>query len=552
MARTVQGGRQVTPNVAPLDNFLASTPLELFSPPDGELPDIHHSKIPPTFGKTVENLMIRDGFYVARKSTDVIGGSATNGTLVYATEFVLSDGSAYIVRFLTTKVQIWSGTTWVDVTGLPTLTGTIENLISIVGWNDLMIFSNGKDGTYTINLVTGVGTTITAAPPAKFLMVFADRLIAIGTDAAPNQIKWSIRKDYSDWTGPGSGFEDMFSTPGGRIDSLTCAHPVGSGVAWIVRTKSLWSMAETGNFDAPFQFNRLPYIGVGSRSKQGVVAIPGGLIIPGEDNIYEVTEGGGVEKIGTGIKITMLKPQTTDFTRLFGVYDSTWDEYRLLVNYRVGSSGPVWRYNRSLKRWTHDVYNHKTITISLGRFVPQPGLSINNLPGAINQLTGTINNLGVDVREGGLIMAVTDASNDFVFSESIVVTGLANGNDVIPDGTGGTTRFPMAAQIESGLVHVDDSRHKVMVVGCELWIEENPLGAPFFVTIEHRQHLLDTWQTYGSFTLTDTASGPVLRRIQKTLESSHSIFRIRLQQLLSGTAFRGLVVDLAKGALINP
>ena len=407
-------------------------------PAAGHVPDVDFHLISPGQLRLAQNVTILHSGYRTRAGTTAIGAAAS-GDLTYTLNFITSDRTSYFFRFYTNKVELWAGSTWLPVTGLPTLTATPESLIVHAAWNDQLIFSNGVDGTYIVNPLTGVATVIAAAGVADHLTVFGKRLII----CRGNVVYWSIRGNYTDFTGLGSGAEDMLSTPGGFVDSLTGVYPVSDQIAFVVRSGSVWSMSETGNFDAPYQFTR-SFPKIGSSFPLGVATIPEqGIILPANGSVFKITLQNGVEDIGIGVSEYIFN-SIADTRKVCGVYDGMRNFYALFVPNNT-SNMTVHICHLISNQWTAFLYPVQIRAIALGRY--QSAVLTDDLVGQTDALIGQTDSLGVSTQNFGLVITPMD-TNSVVIIEDTISSNNILGKDVTAAGV----RIQSGFEIQTGLL----------------------------------------------------------------------------------------------------
>lgn len=145
---------------------------------------------------------------------------------VHATERVMGiyaaqDKNANPFLFAATQTGLKayaSGTgLWTSYTG-PALTGTNEDPFTWEVSQNSVVFSQGVDAVMRVPFTGTVYAALNAnCPPAKFLARFADRLyLAHTVETAikePFRIRRCVINDHTDWTGVGSGFNDLAEYP---------------------------------------------------------------------------------------------------------------------------------------------------------------------------------------------------------------------------------------------------------------------------------------------------------------------------------------------------
>lgn len=358
MSRALTG--QVTYGIIQSDPAapgLVEEPIELWQPPQGlDYLGSLDSVDKPYFVQS-ENLWLDRGRLRSRYGCINVGPGGTQ--VMAVVNFIKGNGAAYLLRFLQTDVEIWNGVSWTSIfTGL---TGGRDDMFCFTSFADTLIFSNGVDGMFKYDPAFGTVTQINGAPACRHLTTFDSRVIAsniggvLGT--LPSRIMWSVKDNSDIWpdtTGVsdedklGSGFEDLLSSPGGRIDIQRGVWPVNDTVALIVRSQSIWQMTPTSNFDAPFVFARL-YDNVGTDAPYSIDAVPGGIVGLFRDNLYIIQGDGSITPIGDKVKDHILT-ETVTLGRVVGMYDPD------TQNYWLSNQVSVYRYSLLDKGWTRHIY----------------------------------------------------------------------------------------------------------------------------------------------------------------------------------------------------
>ena len=347
----------------------------------------------PGVARLVRDLNFRDGAYLTRDGTSVIGSAAASD-LVYALDVTLQDGTSYTLRVRVDGVDYLVGSGWVAATG-DVFNATQGSPFPFTGWGDtLIIAGTGKARTVSFDPV--VLTEIPESPDNIIhLTTFGSRVIASLSDG---KVQWTIKDDSTDWTGLGSGFEDLRSAPGGRPDAQAAVIPVTDEVAYCIRTNSIWQMSLTGNFDAPFNFSRL-FSHIGTSYPQTAVAIPQGVIFLADAQIWLVTPQ-GYREIGEPIK-SYINASAVTLGKATATYDVLFKEYKLAIGDKV------FRFNLTGGFWTQDSYKFPIRSIAYTLFANS--LTIDQLEGTIDSLVGTIDQLGVNRKDPGTIYAMDNS-----------------------------------------------------------------------------------------------------------------------------------------------
>lgn len=360
------------------------------------------------FAKQLTNLTFEKGVLRTRNGINTVG-PLVGASVALSFRFKTSTNKAYLVRCRYTGVDIFNESTnsWDAVSGI-TLNGSKNNQFSYAGWGDEILLTNGVDGLWQINPVGLTATKIVDAPRGFQVTVWASRVFIVDS----GMIYWTVKLDSLDWTGEGSGFEDLRSTPEGIIGSTSGLYPITDESALLIRNESVWVVNQTGNAIAPFRFNRL-HSDLGSSSPFGITTVPGGIFGLFNDGIYYVTLD-SVKQIGMPIDKYVLE-NLRQVGRSWATYDPYNHRSFLLV--KELSTSIIWMYDWEGNRWTRYEYSVSLNTIEYDDY-KKGSITIGQLTGTIGSLTGTIGELGLTSYQHGLMM--TDDS--WIYREDSTVT----------------------------------------------------------------------------------------------------------------------------------
>lgn len=409
MARQPYSHSFLTPNYQPQENdiYFPVPAIGL----DGMDQTSMLNEMAPGLCRLVRNFAIREGSYEVREGNSLIGTTAS-ADLLAVHDIPLTDGTRKLVRWHEAGVDIWDGATW-NAAGGDAWTGedAIGVYFAITGWGDTVIFVCG-DGQklFELNLTTNNLTELTDSPTDVIhLTTFGNRVIATTREG----IYWTVKNDSTDWTGLGSGFEDLKSAPGGVSDVATAVIPITDELAGFVRSNSVWQMAVTGDFDVPFNFSKLPYI-AGSFYPQSCVQAGSSIICVGDDGAVWQMDMQQAVDVGQRIRSIIREAQEANiFHPGVGVWHPRWSEYLLIVT--ADLTQRVLRYRPAGGQWTEDVFQFPIRNISYSTFadlptddgVYQPGLLyamgdnwryiVRDDPDRSNDALREVDNTGTDV-----------------------------------------------------------------------------------------------------------------------------------------------------------
>lgn len=356
------------------------------------------NKIDPNSWEDSHNLIFDRGQIKSRLGTRLLGNEAAS-IVLQATDLVRANGKKVTVRFCLRHIEVMNYATGAWRSFAVDLHGDEDDLFTWTSWADKLLFSNGVDGLWELDFQTYEIVKVDGAPSAKHLTVFGNRVVATSTDGKPYRIQWSVKNNYLDWTGIGSGYEDMFGTPGGVVDEALATIPVTDEAAFVVRAASTWQMSESGVAIAPFRFSRI--LRVGSNSRRSIVETPRGIVFTNNKSVFMI--GVGVfQDVGRGI-IKRMVDDFDDCRKTYAVYDPTRDEYRI-CNCNV-----VFRLRWDEQGWTKDLYPFQLKSLGI-QIAGKTGFPIDSLTGIIDDLVGSIDDLVIDRPDDEDALIVPSAS----------------------------------------------------------------------------------------------------------------------------------------------
>lgn len=535
-------------NVPPLQFPPAQSPPELdpgFVPfwlqPQGIDYQNRLSRIDPNSTPFSSNFRLDRGKLRQRPGTSQLGSVGSAVSVLQAQDFVLSSGTRYTIRFRTTDVQYFDATsqTWVSFSG-PTLSGTLSNSFSTTSWDDKCVFTNGVDGLFELDFTTRAYTKIAGGYAGKHVTTFDGRIVICAVmDGGYKgyRIRWSAKYSDTDYTGIGSGYEDLLSTPGGVVDEALGVYPITDETALLVRGNSIWLMVVTGNASAPFRFSRIQDK-IPCKSRRTIVSVPGGVVFMGEEDVYFVTPT-GITTIGDRIRNRLINAMLSS-EYAWADYDSRRAEYVVAV--REGSAAinlnVAYRYSFFDKGWSREEYPFETRSLSFSRYT-HGTITIDQLTGTIDQLTGTIDDLGVTSRDSGMLFVVHGAGGqDYVLREDSTTYKDYDAS--------GTVQTDTTAEIRTGLLSVGDLLGETELSEIQL---EYEASSPCTLNFDYSVDGGNSWSSYSSVAIQATTR-PTLLSCTKVLTGYGLQVRIVPQQL-AGVIILGLYLKLMKGGQVH-
>lgn len=205
--------------------------------------------------------------------------------------------------------------------------------------NDNMLVAANNSGQSLICLYRSGGNTgnalysfLTSAPPAVSVAAFDNYLVAFnitGSANASTRVQWCTRGEPSNWTGEGSGFEDLLEMRGRG----TSVKPSEDGRIYLFTTHEIWYGLRAA-YPAQFQF--YPYhASIGCPAPRTIQATPAGYVFLGSDRqLYLLPKGGGsLQPVAQGLTPILKTLYQTGNTEQpnWGVYDEKTHVYYLAM-----------------------------------------------------------------------------------------------------------------------------------------------------------------------------------------------------------------------------
>jgi len=424
---------------------------------------------------------------------------------------------------------------YTQMTG-PAFSGlAVGDRFSFVQWGTNLICTNPIAGMFEIDLATKTYSRITDAPQdAQFVSLFNGRLFATGIYSNPNRVQWSVKFSSTDWSGLGSGYEDLAPTSNSGLNTVQKLFPLSDTTALLTRSESVDIVSATDRFDTPFAFTSR-HTSIGCIAPFAAVQVGNGVIVPTYQNIYLVTPeqyASIADNIpyrgqGTYRPITPLKS--------YAIYNPGLNEYWLITGYSNDTA--LYKYSFHTKTWgVQTINNSNWYSMAWGGSVPvsQYGywatyVTYNTIPGTLEYLTSTD--------------AVYISGNTVIaYSNKDYETGyLQSGSD---DGFSYTTVDVWGATPEDSV-----TIHHLELVYFSIRLSPNQLD----ITVEYSLDFGSTWSTYGTTNNTNTTAlvGKLTRlTLWKTISGPQVRFRISSSNPVNHYAHISLVVRAVKGAKV--
>lgn len=232
-------------------------------------------------------------------SSAMVGSSTAVSGLGY---FRKSDATDFLMAIAGTKLfkaDSLDGT-MDDITGALTITAGANNVWTHSTMNDLSIFVGGAPNAPIKFSGSGNGAALGGSPPSGNFGLTANNRFFIGnTSANPSRIAWSVLANPEDWSGTGSGTQDVSKNDG---DVLIGGTIINNNHLLLFKQNSIHDLIIT---TSPFPVFPL-FRGVGAVSKRAIVNV--------DDMVYFITP--------------QPRMKATDGTKIYSfpsTIDNVWD-----------------------------------------------------------------------------------------------------------------------------------------------------------------------------------------------------------------------------------
>ena len=367
----------------------------------GMVTGISRDKLQPNTGLSVVNARVRDEWLGRRPGTDEYAGAAIDANPVLAiVTFVTESRDIYTCRMTTAGFHVvdaaatsWTAYTQTDADGnAATFPDGVR--LSFAQFFSKLYIADGVNAIWEVDFGNHTVTQIVDAPRARFIMTFADRIVAGDIDfytggPRPSTIQWCVNADPGDWTGYSSGWEDIAATEIG--DTISGLVSLESGSV-IVRKNSIWSLTRQA-FQTPV-FSFRPVIqGLGCDLPYTIARIPGGMIFADQRTrgIYVYSPQSGPQPIQLPDPTMFDSMDLLEYAQ--GSYDPYEKEYHLgLIETDETQITKTWVYSFQHQAWTYD--DSPEVSCIGVVSLPDASVAIDDLVSTITSQSGTIDGLG--------------------------------------------------------------------------------------------------------------------------------------------------------------
>lgn len=368
----------------------------------GMFTDIDHaSDIPNGALALAVNARVRTDRTERRVGYSLFTPAAPNANKVMLlTVFKHDDGASDILRFTPSTIHERGAGVWtLWATGTPLTGGVNDHFQAVVVLNNL-VFTNGKDRLYKVNSVANTYDPIAAAPKAKYITGFFNRVIAanyLADGAVPANIAgvgWCADGNVDIWdpgVDPSAGFSPIVESTSDLGDGITGVFG-GPSLLILLRELSVWVAIKQPIATDPFNFSSaIP--GIGCNAPHTAVVIPSGLCWydARTSALWAWAPGSVPEQISHGKVEREIASAVDDPNNMFASFSGA--EFELTLGVPVPTSDIVrlWCYNFKTKAFSYD---EQPLVSEVFDIETGPSrLAMDDLVGTIDDLRGTIDEL---------------------------------------------------------------------------------------------------------------------------------------------------------------
>ena len=416
----------------------------------------------PTVASNMQNIRLVDTEARKRFGFADLGAAADNPVIGFA-RFIDARGITQLVRFTRTKSYVFddSTDTWTENTpaagnyiGSNTLLpdtaviGTVAAPAGLVATNNLLAMVNGNDKVHVWDGDPGGSGVdffeVAAAPIARYCASFADRLVCAWIGSAfAQRVQWPISGNITDWTGIGSGSNDLVNVPG-EIRNLK---PLRGRLA-IYKSLGIETAIATGDGAAPIAFTPSPGAGVGLLASESLALMsPGEHIFLGSDmNVY-IHDLTIPRAVGDPVREFIAKILNHNLaSNIHAAMSPDDSEYWLFITTATDTQFPTicLIYNTRTGRWSKELFSDavsRMLTLQFGG-----SLTYDAATGTFDAAQGTFDNASSALTEERIVIGqatnMTRIEDPTKFTETTqpLTAATTHRNPTVAAATGGNWR----------------------------------------------------------------------------------------------------------------
>lgn len=354
MARPVKFPTPFSPNLPQIQDNQATRIVSYLSNCRGINKRITTEQMTPDDASELENFFFNEAGKLQTRGGTLTLGTNPSANIIHVALYQRGDKRKFVVRWLPNTVEYFYAGVWTAFTGAALGFGTNQRVYHAAwGTNNVVFVGNSK--VWSLDFMAFTVTEIAASPAnSQQVYVFGNRVIVCAPGTNYTRVQWSVKNDNTDWSGDGSGFEDIIPGPSGYGDTVLGGFAVSDTEALVVRTNSVWLQTISGDLDAPFSFRYLYSVSI--KDVTSAAGAPGGVYCLGNSDVYFLSTG-GPESLGDPIKNKYIE----DVGNIYGATQTdpagAWDEYRkcyyLSIPVNISSNtGEILVYHRVKNGWT--------------------------------------------------------------------------------------------------------------------------------------------------------------------------------------------------------
>lgn len=255
-------------------------------------------------GSVIQNMIIMPngrGLRTRLGDAELNSSAMNSGATVTALQYYQqADSDEFLMAFAgdkgfkmdSTGDEAFDGT-FDDITGGQTITAGNANTWTSFVAEDEVVFVGGAPDAPLKWTGTGNLTTLGGSPPSgSFGFYHNNRAFIGGTSANPSRIQWSILANIEDWSGQGSGSQDVLTNDG---STLLNAAILNTDVVLLFKQTSIHKMITR---TAPFPVYPL-FRNIGAAGKHAIVTVDGIAYFITQDARMAITDGSQIIDVKT-------------------------------------------------------------------------------------------------------------------------------------------------------------------------------------------------------------------------------------------------------------
>lgn len=337
---------------------------------EGMYTDVPRSQMPQGAFREIRNGRVRDNWVGRRPGTaELIAKPDSNVVLKVAT--FEGERHDWVTRVSDSGIHATHDSSqWFTMSGTKTWPHHPQfDRTQFLGW---LYLTEPSSRVIQVDFEKKEYKELSDAPKARFITTFAERLVvaAVGSQSggvSPVRIAWSVNGDPTDWTGVGSGRENLIQNPSDFGDAITGIFGLGDR-AVVLRERSIWHITRQPIAAAPFRFTAI-VTGLGCDMPHTAARTNrGSLIFADRDTagIWEYRPGSQPRRLSVPID-SNLADDLAAASRAEGAYDLFNQEYHLGLS--VGDTewlDKFWVFNLRKEAWSYDDSPEVT-TVAVGK-----------------------------------------------------------------------------------------------------------------------------------------------------------------------------------------